>query len=112
MFTNGVLSPVTGRFAHGQFTRGRFAHGQFARGQFAHGHSPNGQFARGQFAQRTICPQILLFRKNLRIFGSPVKKYNALCADNFNQEKIILISRQSSHWVFISFHPKHLPKNC
>ena len=26
------------------------------------------------------------------------------------KEKIILISRHSSHWVFISFRPAHLPK--
>ena len=33
---------------------------------------------------RTIRPQILLFRKNLRIYILTAKKCNIFCADNFN----------------------------
>ena len=52
--------------------------GQIARGQFTYG-----QFNHEQFAQRTIRPKILFFRKNLIIHGLTAKKYTSLCADDF-----------------------------
>ena len=80
-----IYYTVTGRFAHGPFARGQFAHGQFAQRTIRPriirptDNSPNGQFAH----------KYCFFVKKNRIYGLTVKKYNTLCADNFNQEKMI-----------------------
>ena len=56
-----------------------------------------GLFAHGQFVQRTVCsrkiyPYILMFRKNLRIYGLTAKKYKT-CADNFKYENRFRVIR-------------------
>ena len=43
--------------------------GQFAQEQFARGQSAHGQFVQWTIRPRTIRPQLLLSRKNLRIYG-------------------------------------------